>query len=237
MELNKKYLLENANAIDALFNDELSLKGNDLRTFLKSLPNVTNYGLPVTGGIANMDGIPLHLSVSKHFSDKPESRYQVLIVNTSSLVEPGEHWFILGSDWGGKNPIVGDHFLFDSYGRTLGEIYEEADEKIPKNIALDKWNPINSSTYQSLGTNVCGYYCLDVLSLLNDENISIKHVGKMLDQKYLNKRHPIFRRSHLFNTETALRNDLLALKNAETLGSIYTPTDDWYKRLCNELYE
>lgn len=236
MEINKKYVMENANIIDVLFNEDISLKGNDLKEFLKIMPNVTNYGLPATGGIANMNGLPLHLAVNKHFSDKPQSRYQILCVNTSNLLEPGEHWFIVGSDWGGNDPIKGDHFMFDSYGRDLTELYLDSGEKIPKTMTPEKWKPINNSIYQSINTNVCGHYCLDIISLLNN-NYDLNQISLILDHKYMNKRHPIFNKLNLYNTESALSNDITTLKNAEILGSMYTPNADWYKKLRNELYE
>lgn len=230
---NKEYIDNNVNNIDVIFNDELSLKGEDLEAFLKTLPNVTEYGK----GIASMNGITKHLKIPKSASSKPTARYQALIVNTANLLEPGEHWFLMGTDWGGANPLEGQSFYFDSYGRPLELIYQQAGTNIPRNLDLQKWQPINQSSYQSLGTNACGYYLFSVLHLMNQQNLSPQAIGRVLDTEYMNKKSSIFHRDHVIDVQTALSNDLSALKNAETLGSIYTPSAEWYKKLRSELYD
>ena len=76
----------------------------------------------------------------------------IYIVNTHPSDYPGEHWFAVECD--DRNA-----FIFDSYGE-ISPVGTQS-EDIMSHIARFCSNiRMNTSTYQSLNTNVCGDYCL-----------------------------------------------------------------------------
>lgn len=232
-DLNKQYFTDDSGYKDyqLVFDPKLQLGGDELAHFIAQLPNVGHYGF--SKGVASIDMVPKHLKIIG--KEKGNPRYQALVVNTApSDSLRGDHWFTLGSDYGQVPP---KHFYFDSYGYPLHKIYQDANVEMPS--MMEKFDPINKSSYQSYGTNTCGHYQLSLLHLLNeahDKDYEPDDVGAELDFEYLNKRAPLLSQNPV-NIRVAIANDVAALKNGETLGRKYVPNADWYETLNNELYD
>jgi hypothetical protein len=89
-----------------------------------------------------------------------------LVANVDSHDKPGSHWcaFYIDENQEGE--------FFDSYGQTPEEYSVNFKNFLDQNCK--RWS-YNSQVIQSLGSNVCGHYCLYYL-INHCKNVSLKHI-------------------------------------------------------------